>query len=212
MPGVKKDGGDHLIHKTHNILPGLAVRSSRNLPRKAARVRMTSQGERFGTEGSIPSLGTTAVMRTTAQRQNSSSEGRSRTSHKAGNRINGGSNPPPATKRSDALYEVIIGLGFSCFSLTAGKDRHLGEAQLVRPLLMTAKTLSEAGGSSPPSSHKYRSDAIFHNFFDYWYTQGGQIPPTTGRYTAARSGNDAVVHIWYICRGFDSPRPDQLKN
>ena len=130
-------------------------------------------GVRFGTEGSIPSLG---------------------------------------TKRSDALYEVIIGLGFSCFSLTAGKDRHLGEAQLVRPLLMTAKTLSEAGGSSPPSSHKYRSDAIFHNFFDYWYTQGGQIPPTTGRYTAARSGNDAVVHIWYICRGFDSPRPDQLKN
>ena len=159
--------------QTHNILPGLAVRSSRNLPRKAARVRMTSQGERFGTEGS---------------------------------------NPPPATKRSDALHEVIIGLGFSCFSLTAGKDRHLGEAQLVRPLLMTAKTLSEAGGSSPPSSHKYRSDAIFHNFFDYWYTQGGQIPPTTGRYTAARSGNDAVVHIWYICRGFDSPRPDQLKN
>lgn len=54
--------------QTHNILPGLAVRSSRNLPRKAARVRMTSQGERFGTEGSIPSLGTTAVMRTTAQR------------------------------------------------------------------------------------------------------------------------------------------------
>ena len=117
----------------------------------------------------------------------------------------------PWHHRSDALYEVIIGLGFSCFSLTAGKDRHLGEAQLVRPLLMTAKTLSEAGGSSPPSSHKYRSDAIFHNFFDYWYTQGGQIPPTTGRYTAARSGNDAVVHIWYICRGFDSPRPDQLK-
>lgn len=97
--------------QTHNILPGLAVRSSRNLPRKAARVRMTSQGERFGTEGSIPSLGTTAVMRTTAQRQNSSSEGRSRTSHKAGNRINGGSNPPPATKRSDALHEVFIGLG-----------------------------------------------------------------------------------------------------
>lgn len=58
--------------QTHNILPGLAVRSSRYLPRKAARVRMTSQGERFGTEGSIPSLG---------------------------------------TKRSDALYEVIIGLG-----------------------------------------------------------------------------------------------------
>lgn len=116
----------------------------------------------------------------------------------------------PWHHRSDALYEVIIGLGFSCFSLTAGKDRHLGEAQLVRPLLMTAKTLSEAGGSSPPSSHKYRSDAIFHNFFDYWYTQGGQVPPTTGRYTAARSGNDAVVHIWYICRGFDSPRPDQL--
>ena len=67
--GSKKDGGDHLIHKTHNILPGLAVRSSRNLPRKAARVRMTSPDERFGTEGSIPSLGTTAVMRTTAQRQ-----------------------------------------------------------------------------------------------------------------------------------------------
>ena len=44
--------------QTHNILPGLAVRSSRYLPRKAAMVRMTSQGERFGTEGSIPSLGT----------------------------------------------------------------------------------------------------------------------------------------------------------
>ena len=118
--------------QTHNILPGLAVRSSRNLPRKAAMVRMTSQGERFGTEGSIPSLGTTAVM------------------------------------RSYTIHNYL---------LTAGKDRHLGEAQLVRPLLMTAKTLSEAGGSSPPSSHKYRSDAIFHNFFDYWYTQGGQIPP-----------------------------------
>ena len=159
--------------QTTNILPGLAVRSSRNLPRKAARARMTSQGERFGTEGSIPSLG---------------------------------------TKRSDALYEVIIGLGLVVFSLTAGKDRHLGEVQLVQPSLMTAKTLSEAGGSSPPSSHKYRSDAIFHNFFDYWYTQGGQIPPTTGRYTAARSGNDAVVHIWYIYQGFDSPRPGKLKN
>lgn len=70
-----------------------------------------TRGVMFGTEGSIPSLGTTAVMRTTAQRQNSSSEGRSRTSHKAGNRINGGSNPPPATKRSDALHEFIIGLG-----------------------------------------------------------------------------------------------------
>ena len=44
--------------QTHNILPGLAVRFSRYLPRKAARARMTSQGERFGTEGSIPSLGT----------------------------------------------------------------------------------------------------------------------------------------------------------
>lgn len=156
--------------QTSNILPGLAERSSRNLPRKAARVRMTSQGKRFGTEGSTPSLGTTAVMR------------------------------------------YMNHYRFSFYSLTAGKDRHLGEAQLVRPSLMTAKTLSEAGGSSPPSSHKYRSDAIFHNFFDYWYTQGGQIPPTTGRYTAARSGNDAVVHIWYIYRGFDSPRPDQLKN
>ena len=62
--------------QTHNILPGLAVRSSRNLPRKAAMVRMTSPDERFGTEGSIPSLG---------------------------------------TKRSDALYEVIIGLGLVVF-------------------------------------------------------------------------------------------------
>lgn len=58
--------------QTHNILPGLAVRSSRNLPRKAARVRMTSQGERFGTEGSIPSLGATAVMRTTHNVKNAS--------------------------------------------------------------------------------------------------------------------------------------------
>ena len=109
--GCKKGWWRPSDTQTTNILPGLAVRSSRYLPRKAAMVRMTSQGERFGTEGSIPSLGTTAVMRTTAQRQNSSSEGRSRTSHKAGNRINGGSNPPPATKRSDALHEVIIGLG-----------------------------------------------------------------------------------------------------
>ena len=108
----KKDGGDHLLSTNTQHIARLG-REVQPVPAKEGRKGADglTRGVMFGTEGSIPSLGTTAVMRTTAQRQNSSSEGRSRTSHKAGNRINGGSNPPPATKRSDALHEVIIGLG-----------------------------------------------------------------------------------------------------